>query len=274
MGFPDCMIDCHCHIADPQFNEDVDDVIQKAREANVKGIVAVPEFPSDFINVIAIADRYPDIILPCLGLHPVQEAKEDGKHRSVTVEEFERVVPLIEKHHGRIGGVGEVGLDFLPKFVQGENDKDAQRKVFKCQIDLAKKYDLPLNVHSRSAGKPVVAWLKEHGAEKVLLHAFDGRSAVALEGVQAGYFFSIPPCALHSPQKQKLIEVVPIDNLLLETDSPVLGPDKHIRNVPSNVVVSCDIIAKTKCMDPADVRRITSENALKLFPRLKDIIEM
>ncbi|KAG7249012.1 hypothetical protein CRUP_018084, partial [Coryphaenoides rupestris] len=87
----------------------------------------------------------------------------------------------------------QVGLDFSPRLVGGEGDKDRQRQVLVRQAEVAKRLDLPLNVHSRSAGRPTIQLLKELGVEKALLHAFDGKPSVAMEGVKAGYYFSIPP---------------------------------------------------------------------------------
>jgi len=124
-----------------------------------------------------------------------------------------------------------------------------------------------LNVHSRSAGRHTIAFLRERGARRVLMHAFDGRASAALEGVRAGYFFSIPPSVVRSAQKQKLARQVPLECLLLETDSPVLGPDPAIRNEPQNVTVACRAVADLKGIPPEEVARITTENARRLFPR-------
>jgi TatD DNase family protein len=88
-----------------------------------------------------------------------------------------------------------------------------------------------------------------------------------MEGVGAGYFFSIPPSVVRSSQKQKLVRSLPLECLLLESDSPVLGPDPAVRNEPMNVTVSCRAIAELKGVSPEEVARITTENARRLFPR-------
>ena len=103
------------------------------------------------------------------------------------------------------------------------------RGIFSGFIDLALELDLPLNVHSRSAGRHTVRLLLERGARKVLLHAFDGKASSALAAVEAGYFFSIPPSVVRSRQKQKLLKQLPVSCLLVETDSPVLGPFKRTK---------------------------------------------
>jgi TatD DNase family protein len=105
----------------------------------------------------------------------------------------------------------------------------------------------------------------ERGAERVLLHAFDGRAAKAMPAVEAGYFFSVPPSVVRSPQKQKLVRQLPLSCLLLETDSPVLGADPTERNEPCRVLVSLRAIAEIKGLAVQEVADATARNALRLF---------
>jgi TatD DNase family protein len=101
----------------------------------------------------------------------------------------------------------------------------------------------------------------------VLLHAFDGKAATAAAGVDAGYGFSIPPSVVRSPQKQKLVRYLPLDCLLLETDSPVLGPDPAVRNEPANLAIACRAVADLKGVSVETVAQATTDNARRLFPR-------
>ncbi len=181
------------------------------------------------------------------------------------LEVAEAMVTFIRAHRDRLVGIGEVGLDHW--VVKEAKDWEIQEHALAKFVVLSKELDLPLNVHSRSAGRHTVRFLREQGAQKVLLHAFDGKVSAAMEGIEAGYYFSIPPSVVRSQQKQKLLRHLPLDRLLLETDSPVLGPDPAVRNEPKNVVVSCQAIASAKGVSVEEVARVTSENARRLFPK-------
>lgn len=265
----DGYIDCHCHLADEMFDKDSNDVIEKARKRGLSAIVVVPIGIEDFSKVLDLSRKYSSILSPCLGVHPVQRGTDD--QRCVTLEDIEKALPLMEQHIDSICGIGEIGLDYQPRVCKHPDDKDVQKQVLKLQVELANKYNLPVNVHSRSAGRPTIAALKEFGARNVVMHAFDGRPAVAMEGVKEGFYFSIPPSIVRNEQ-EKFVKQVPIENMLLETDSPGLGPEKGVRNEPSNIHISCEYIAKIKNMDPSEVRRITTANAVKLFPKLSKLL--
>ncbi|MEM4169897.1 MAG: TatD family hydrolase, partial [Thermoproteota archaeon] len=132
-------------------------------------------------------------------------------------------------------------------------------------IELAKRLNVPIIVHSRSAGREAIDILIENDAKRVLMHAFDGKASYAIRGVEAGFFFSIPPSIVRSPQKQKLAARLPLENILLESDSPVLGVDPFKRNEPANIVFSLREIARVKKVDEDTVAEETTRNALKLF---------
>jgi TatD DNase family protein len=170
---------------------------------------------------------------------------------------------FIREHRSRLVAIGEVGLDFWK--VSEPQGKEIQREIFRRFIDLSRELDLPLNVHSRSAGRHAVELLLSSGVGKVQLHAFDGKASTALPAVEVGYFFSIPPSVVRSRQKQKLLRQLPLHCLLVETDSPVLGPEPGARNVPANVTVSIQAISEIKGLPRERVIEHVVENTRRLY---------
>ena len=154
------------------------------------------------------------------------------------------MVAWIRNNRARLWAIGEVGLDFW--IAKKPEDRDRQTNIFSMFVDLSLELDLPLNVHSRSAGRHVIDILLSRGAKRVQLHAFDGKFGTALVAVEAGFLFSIPPSVARSRQKQKLVRNLPLSCQMVESDSPVLGPEARERNEPANTRIAIDTIAHLK----------------------------
>ena len=247
------LTDCHAHLCDASFTGDLGEVLARASDAGVGAVVAVGETHADAERNLELAETYPGVVRPTAGLYPTH----------LDPAEAERVAGLIRRERPRLAGIGEVGLDRWK--VRDERDLVVQREIFALFIDLSVELDLPLNVHSRSAGHYAIDLLRERGATRVQLHAFDGRAARAEPAVEAGYFFSVPPSVVRSPQKQKLVRRLPLSCLLLETDSPVLGPDRDQRNEPANAVVSLRAIAEIKGLPVSAAAAAVRENTARLY---------
>ncbi|XP_005160749.2 putative deoxyribonuclease tatdn3 isoform X1 [Danio rerio] len=256
-------IDCHCHISASEFTTDTDDVLLIAKKAGVKALVAVTEGASEFEKVIQLSKTYPGFVFPCFGIHPLQGSGQDLH------SDLDPFLYLFQTYKDDIVAIGEIGLDFTPWYSSTTQERDEQMKVFIKQLEISKELDLPVNVHSRSSAKVTIATMKELGIRQALLHNFAGKPSVAMEGVQAGFFFSFPPAVSKNEQRTKLIRQIPLEHVCLETDSPALGLDKHVRNEPSNVTISCEYIAKVKGISSDVVMEVTTQNALRLFSKLK-----
>ncbi len=249
------LVDVHAHICDPVFDSDRDQVLERARRAGVEAVIAVGEDLSDARRNLEWARKNP-MIKPAAGLYPTH----------LDLDRAAEMVLFIRRNRSRLAAIGEVGLDYWA--VKEDADKALQREIFKSFIELSKELNLPLNIHSRSAGRHAVALLLERDAVKVHLHAFDGKVGAALPAVEAGYFFSIPPSVVRSRQKQKLVRQLPLACLLAETDSPVLGPQASRRNEPANLILAIQAIAEIKAIPEAAVAEAVAENTARLYGTL------
>jgi TatD DNase family protein len=242
-------------MCDPSYDEDRDAVLDRARNAGVKAIIAVGEDLTDARKNVALSQQYP-ILKPAAGLYPTY----------LDLKQARQMADFLRGNKSRIVAIGEVGLDYW--VVKEDSDKALQREILKMFIDLSKELNLPLNIHSRSAGRHAIALLLENNAARVQMHAFDGKAGAALPAVEAGYFFSIPPSVVRSRQKQKLVKRLPLSCLLIETDSPVLGAAPDERNEPANIGQSVTAIAEIKDVSEEEVIAAVSENTERLYGKL------
>jgi len=246
------LTDVHAHICDPVFDDDRGEVLKRAREACISSIIAVAETLNDSLKNLKLAEKHPEI-LPAAGLYPT----------ILDIDQASSIENLIRDNQRRFVAIGEVGLDYWK--VQDEDNRAIQREIFNRFIELGRKLDIPLNIHSRSAGHYVIDMLLEAGVKRALLHAFDGKASTTMPAVEEGYYFSIPPSVIRSRQKQKLVKKLPLKAILLETDSPVLGPASNQRNEPANLTVAMKAVAELKGIPEDEVKEVVIENCNRLF---------
>lgn len=246
------LVDTHAHLCSPELAQDLDAVLARAAAAGVKAVVAVGETPADAERNLVLAQSHA-MVRPAAGLYPTV----------LDPVQAQALETFIRRHRHRLCAVGEVGLDHW--MVKTDAERETQRTLFERFVRLAVELDLPLNVHSRSAGRDTVDLLLALGARKVQMHAFDGRAAAALPGAEAGYFFSVPPSVVRSAQKQKLVRRLPLECLLVETDSPVLGPQPGVRNEPANLPIALDAIARIKGIPVEQAAEAIAENTRRLY---------
>jgi TatD DNase family protein len=220
-------------------------------------VLAVGEGADDNLRVLE-ASRGAAPVFPCLGLHP--DRFENPCLDTVTAQ--------IRRHAGEIVAIGEVGLDYWR--AREEPGRAVQREVLSALVGLAAELDLTLNVHSRSAGHHTLALLEDRGAGRVHMHAYDGKAHPACLAAERGVFFSIPPSVLRSPQKQKLVKRLPLEQMLLESDAPVLGPVAGERNEPANLRLSLEYVATARGVPEAELDGILEANTLRAYPRLRE----
>ncbi|MGD9097200.1 MAG: TatD family hydrolase [Desulfobacterales bacterium] len=246
------LTDTHTHIVDAAFDADRQAVLARADAAGIGAVIAVGEDLADAEKNLVLARAYP-MLKPAAGLYPTHLDRAAAAS----------LAGFIRSHRGALAGIGEVGLDFW--VVKTGEERAIQKEIFAGFIDLALELDLPLNVHSRSAGRHAVDLLLSRGARRVQMHAFDGKITAARPALEAGYYFSIPPSIVRSRQKQKLVRHLPLEALLVETDSPVLGPDPQKRNEPANLTVAIEAIAAIKELAPQAVVEAVAANTRELY---------
>ncbi|MEF8824303.1 MAG: TatD family hydrolase [Desulfohalobiaceae bacterium] len=249
------LVDTHAHMCAPDLKRDIEGVLSRAREQDIGAIIAVAEDMDEARANLELARHY-SLIVPAAGLYP----------GNADPERVAQMHELIRSEREHLAAIGEVGLDY--RLAESEEAKERQREVLAGLVRLALEQELPLNVHSRSAGRHAADLLIEHGARRVQMHAFDGKAGSASAAVDAGYFFSVPPSVTRSRQKQKLIRQLPLSCLLLETDSPVLGPSPEETNEPSNIAVSLRTIARIKDISEEEAHDAVRENTQRLYGNL------
>ena len=242
-------IDVHCHL-DFYNNIEIKKIIENSKKSNVKIIVVNGVNPKSNKRIIEISNNYPEI-KASLGLYPTNSVK-------LSKEQIQEEIEFIKKN--KIIAIGEIGLD-----LKELESLDKQEKNFRKMLKLAKELNKPVIVHSRKAEKQVIEILKAENIKKVVMHCFCGKIKLVEKIIENNWMLSIPSNVKHSEQFQKIIEIAPIENLLCETDSPFLHPDKEMNNTPVNVIESYKKIAEIKNLKIEKVEKEIEKNYKRIF---------
>ena len=254
------MVDTHCHLNDPKFAADLDEVISRARAAGVDRIVVCGyDLPSSRA-AIEIAARF-EGVFATVGIHPHDVAN----FRREAVRELAELSAA-----PKVIAIGETGLDFHYDF----SPRAAQIEAFEAHIELAGRVGLPIVVHSRESNDEALQVIESSAANIAgcVFHCFSGDEEFARRVVDAGFHIGIDgPITFGSSEKlRKVVQGAPLERLLIETDSPYLAPVPHRgkRNEPGYLVHIAEEVARIRGLAVEDIARITSENARRLFPAL------
>ena len=249
------LVDSHSHLDADAFDVDRDAVIARARAAGVRLQVLPAVDAASWPKLRDVCTRGPGLF-PAYGLHPMYLASHHEEHLSDLRNWIEREQPV---------AIGECGLDY---FVDGL-DHDAQSHYFEGQLRLAREFDLPVIVHARRAVDAVIAAIRRVGGLRGVVHSFPGSMEQARQLSQAGFLLGLggPVTYYRANRLRTLAATMPIDWLLLETDSPD-QPDSGIRgqrNEPARLLHILETIAALRNADPGDIANATSANAQRLF---------
>ncbi len=257
------LIDSHCHLDFPEFDDDLDQIILRSKEAGISKILTICTKPSNLQKVIRIAEKYSDVFF-AVGSHPLNVASGDV----FTLAELLEI-----SRHEKMVGIGETGLDY---FYSSENQQE-QKTHFRLNISAARESGLPLIVHSRSADEDTSEILREefnHGCFDCVMHCFSAGLNLAKTAVSLGFYLSISGIAAFpkSEELRQIFSSIPKDRLLVETDSPYLAPPpvRGRRNEPSYVAYTAETIAKYFGVSNHDFRVQTTNNFNELFKKTKN----
>jgi TatD DNase family protein len=256
------IVDTHAHLDDAEFDEDRDQVIQRAAERGMEAIIAVGSDLESSGAALSLADRYP-WVYAAVGFHPHEATR-------LTPQALEELANLAR--HPKVVAIGEIGLDFYRNL----SPPQAQQEAFAAQLELAARLGLPVIVHSRQAHgqtrDSLRAWVEDSGHNGGLLgvmHCFSGGALLGLELMEMGFLISFagPLTFPKAHRTREVARALPLEGLVVETDCPYLTPAAHYgsRNEPAFVWAVAQCLAKVKGITLEEAASITTSNARRLF---------
>jgi TatD DNase family protein len=254
-------VDSHLHLDFGEFDADRDAVLQRAAAAGLDAFVTISIRVADFARVLAIAERYPNVWCT-VGTLPHHADEE----RHITTAEIVSMA-----RHPKVVGIGEAGLDTF----FGNASWDAQLDVLRAHIAAARETQLPLVIHCVRQDEAMTAILKEEsrkGAFPILLHAFSGGPEIARAVIDLGGYFSYGGLLTYGENdaQRRLAAEMPLDRLLVETDSPSLAPEpkRDERNEPANIRHTTALLARLHGISEAELAKRTTDNFYRLFSKI------
>ena len=247
------LFDSHCHFNDEKFDNDRDKIIQEAFECGVTKMTCAGYNIKSSIQAIELSKQY-DYIYATSGISPNDMDNADK------LEELDKILSS-----EKVVAVGEIGLDYY----WNKDNKEEQKQLFIKQIELANKYDLPIQIHTRDASVDTIAILKEHPVyKKGIFHCCPLNQELIKEAVKLEFYVSFSGnVTFKNAKAAPCVELVPMDQLLIETDSPYLCPEPHRgkRNNPTFVKYVAEKIGEIKKVSVEEIAKQTYENAYRIF---------
>lgn len=253
------IFDTHCHLADEEYqSQNIKSIIQTAEQDGVRFILNVGESKKSNQKVIEQLAEFPNLFA-ALGLHP-------NSNEDLTEENLNWIENQLTNK--KIIAIGEIGLDYYRTFTSIEK----QKIWFKKQLELAKKYDLPVLLHLREAFEDAYKIVKELEINKGVLHCFTGNWEIAQKFLNLGFYISFAGNITYKNGKwqerwREVIQKIPLEKIVIETDAPYLSPEplRGQINYPCNIVYTLKKIAEIKNHDLDETANIIYSNTLKLF---------
>lgn len=253
------IIDTHAHYDDEAFNEDRDELLNNVEDTGIKRVVNIGASMESSRVSLLLAHKY-KFVYVAVGVHPSSSEEIDSE----SILKLEEML-LNEK----CVAVGEIGLDYY----YDEPQRQIQKKAFIAQLELARKYDYPVVIHSRDAAKDTLDILKEFKGVKGVIHCYSYSKEMAREFIKLGYVLGIGGVVTFKNAKklEETVEDISFDDFVLETDCPYLSPvpNRGKRNSSLNLTYIVDRISEIKGVSRDFIIEKTFENARKLYPKMK-----
>jgi len=257
------LVDSHCHLNFPDFKEDLEGVITRARDAGVRVIQTICTEMAEFDEVKNIAEQYEGIYCS-VGVHP----NDSGATKITSAKEL-----IAKTSHPKVIGIGETGLDYHYE----KTDRELQKESFIEHIAAARESGLPLIVHTRDADEDTIEILSSEMAKgkfKGLIHCFTSSNHLAEKSIELGLYISVSGIITFKNAQtiRDAIKNVPMDRLLVETDAPYLAPIPYRgkRNEPSFVMYTNKMLSEIKFIPENNCANITTDNFFRLFDKAID----
>lgn len=251
------LIDTHAHLDSASFDEDREEVINRAIQAGIGKIVNVGFNRETIPSTMALAEKH-EMIYAAVGWHP-QDAV------NMQPEDLDWIAELCA--HPKVVAIGEIGLDYY----WDTSPKEVQHQVFREQIRLARRLSKPIIIHNRDAHQDVIRILREEKAEDIggIMHCYSGSWEIARECLNMNFYISFggPVTFKNAVQPKEVLAKVPLDRLLIETDSPYLAPHpfRGKRNESAHVTFVAEAAAQIKQVNVSEIIQITTLNAINLL---------
>lgn len=251
------MIDAHCHLEQDTYRKDLDQVIELCKKEGLKALVTVCANPKDFDRSLEIVDKYKNYVFLCASIHP-EFIKE------VTPKQVDEYFDRLKENKKKLVAIGETGLDFW--WVKEGIWRDKQKELFIQHIELSKELRKPLVIHCRDAFEDIFRILKNEDAKQVMLHLFSGHKFID-RVIENDWWISVGPILLRSKNHKKIVKKIPLEKIMLETDSPWFGNNQE-RNTPISVIEVANRIAEIKGENIVYVSDMTDRNSIRFFSLL------
>lgn len=249
------IFETHAHYDDKRYNNDRNEILQNCYKNGITKIVNIGADMKSSKNSVELSQKY-DFVYATVGVHP-HDVKNMSQNDIDTLKKMSK--------NDKVVAIGEIGLDYYYEY----SDKETQRKWFIEQLKLANELDMPVVIHSRDADNECYEIIKKYCKTKAVIHCFSGSKELALKYIELGYYIGVGGVVTFKNARRmvEVVEKIPLESVLLETDAPYLTPEPHRgeRNISNYLTFVAEKVANIKNISIENVENATFNNALSFY---------